>query len=479
MNLFLFFIIQLFHFNAGFLSSKHSSEEICLKSRPNIILIMSDDQGYGEVGYYGHPVLKTPHLDEMSRSGLRLDRFYAGAPVCSPTRSSVLTGRTNDRSAVYSVGYPMRLQEKTIAHALQKTGYSTAHFGKWHLDGLKGSGVPILATDKRNPGFFGFDYWLSSTNYFDTNPLLSRNGVFEAFTGNTSDLLVDEALAYLKSENKKGKPVFQVIWLSSPHGPWHADKRDYKQFKKLDSSIAHHYGEIIEVDRALGKLRSGLRKLNLEDNTILWFNSDNGGVKEFGSDVSGGLKGFKGEVYEGGIRVPCIIEWPGTIVPRISSFPSVTMDIYPTILDVLDLPQEPKGYPMDGISLKSLFQEELTERLKPIGFRYQGKAAYIDKHMKLVKSKANNSFFEIYDLEKDPLEKDNLIISHPEISAKLISSFQQWNKSVECSISGNDYEGGLANPDPEPVFWKDDDAFKAFIPFLLSRPEYKKAQVEN
>jgi hypothetical protein len=99
--------------------------------------------------------------------------------------------------------------------------------------------------------------------------------------------------------------------------------------------------------------------------------------------------------------------------------------------------------------------------------------------MKLVKSKANNSFFEIYNLENDPLEKDNLIISHPEISARLIASFEQWNKSVECSIGGKDYEGGLANPDPAPVFWKDDDAFKAFIPFLLSRPEYKKAQVEN
>ncbi len=140
MLVFSFLITQLFYLIPGFREMQDSDKQVQVKLKPNIILLMSDDQGYGEVGYYGHPVLKTPHLDELSRSGLRLDRFYAGAPVCSPTRSSVLTGRTNDRSAVYSVGYPMRLQEKTIAQVLQKNGYRTAHFGKWHLDGLKGPG---------------------------------------------------------------------------------------------------------------------------------------------------------------------------------------------------------------------------------------------------------------------------------------------------------------------------------------------------
>ena len=121
------------------------------KNKPNIILIMTDDQGWGQTGYYNHPILKTPNLDSMATNGLRLDRFYAGSPLCSPTRATVLTGRSNDRTGVFSHGYALRLQEKTLAQALKKKGYKTAHFGKWHLNGLKGPGVPILKDDNHSP----------------------------------------------------------------------------------------------------------------------------------------------------------------------------------------------------------------------------------------------------------------------------------------------------------------------------------------
>ena len=148
------------------------------KSQPNIILIMTDDQGWGQTGYNNHPVLDTPNLDAMAENGLRFDRFYAGSPVCSPTRASVLTGRSNDRTGVLSWGYALRTQEKTIASALKRVGYSTGHFGKWHLNGLSGPGVPIFKNDSHNPSKFGFDQWLSVSNFFDINPLMSENGVF-------------------------------------------------------------------------------------------------------------------------------------------------------------------------------------------------------------------------------------------------------------------------------------------------------------
>ncbi|MEM1071115.1 MAG: sulfatase-like hydrolase/transferase, partial [Planctomycetota bacterium] len=149
-------------------------------SRPHIVLVMADDQGWGQTGYNGHSILKTHNLDAMAASGLRFDRFYAGAPVCSPTRGSVLTGRANDRIGVASHGHALRRQEISIAQILADAGYATGHFGKWHLNALRGPGVPILASDDHNPGEFGFDTWISVTNFFDRDPLLSRQGKFEA-----------------------------------------------------------------------------------------------------------------------------------------------------------------------------------------------------------------------------------------------------------------------------------------------------------
>ena len=143
-------------------------------------------------------ILKTPNLDSMATNGLRLDRFYAGSPLCSPTRATVLTGRSNDRTGVFSHGYALRLQEKTLAQALKKKGYKTAHFGKWHLNGLKGPGVPILKDDDHSPESFGFDYWVSSTNFFDLNPMLSKMGEFIDFKGRSSEIIVTESIKFIE-----------------------------------------------------------------------------------------------------------------------------------------------------------------------------------------------------------------------------------------------------------------------------------------
>ena len=170
---------------------------------PNIILIMTDDQGWGQTGYYNHPILKTPNLDAMAKNGIRLDRFYAGAPQCSPTRASVLTGRNNDRTGVFYHGYTLNRNEKTIAQVLKKAGYATGHFGKWHLNGLRGPGVPIFKDDRYSPGVFGFDRWLSVTNFFDIDPVMSYNGEFIEFEGSSSEIIVGEALKFITV--KKGK----------------------------------------------------------------------------------------------------------------------------------------------------------------------------------------------------------------------------------------------------------------------------------
>ena len=278
--------------------------------RPNIILIMSDDQGWGQTGYMNHPILKTPNLDAMAENGLRFNRFYAGAPVSSPTRASVLTGRSNDRSGVYSHAYPICKQEKTIAQALKKAGYKTAHFGKWHLNGHQGPGVPILKNDERSPGQLGFDEWLTVSNYFDIDPIMSRNGEFEEIKGESSHIVINEALKFIENEKDNDKPLFIVIWYGSPHSPWRAEEKAKIHFKNLDDEAQNHYGELVSMDQSIGDFRKGLRDMKIEDNTLIWFNSDNGGLTGFGKETVGGLRGYKGEIYEGGLRVPCIIEWP-------------------------------------------------------------------------------------------------------------------------------------------------------------------------
>ena len=248
------------------------------KNKPNIILIMTDDQGWGQTGYYNHPILKTPNLESMATNGLRLDRFYAGSPLCSPTRATILTGRSNDRTGVFSHGYALRLQEKTLAEALKKKGYKTAHFGKWHLNGLKGPGVPILKDDDHSPESFGFDFWISTTNFFDLNPVMSQMGEFIDFKGSSSEIIVNESLKFIEKIHSSKSPFFVIIWDGSPHDPFLASEEDKKQFKSLDEESQNHYGELVAFDRSIGVLRKRIRDLGIYENTLLWFCSDNGGL---------------------------------------------------------------------------------------------------------------------------------------------------------------------------------------------------------
>lgn len=441
--------------------------------RPNIILVMADDQGWGQTSYNNHPFLKTPNLDKMAENGIRFNRFYAGAPVCSPTRASVLTGRSNDRTAVYSHGYAMCRQEKTLAQSLKKAGYKTAHFGKWHLNGLRGPGVPILATDSRNPGKFGFDEWLSVTNFFDIDPIMSHNGEFVEMKGESSEIIVNEALRFMEKEKDNGKPLFIVIWYGSPHGPWRAYDTDNKTFDKLDEKAKNHYGELVAMDKSIGNLRKGLRDLKIEKNTLVWFNSDNGGLPNFAPESVGGLRGYKSQVYEGGLRVPCVIEWPAGINnSRVTDYPASTMDIFPTIAEIVNLPQSDMVLPIDGSSIKELFSGDLKTREKPIPFRYQGKAAIVDNNYKLISQDISKNEFELYDLVNDPLETKNIAGSEKVVAKRMIEYFTEWNQSVEKSVAGNDYPEGLKEPNGRNVDWKTLPEYKPYFEQWKVRPEY-------
>jgi arylsulfatase A-like enzyme len=442
--------------------------------RPHIVFVMADDMGWGQTGYRNHPVLKTPNLDAMAAGGLRFERFYAGCPVCSPTRASVLTGRANDRSGVLSHGYALRLQEKTIAPALKAAGYATGHFGKWHLNGLRGPGAPVLADDPCNPGKFGFDEWVSVTNFFDLNPLMSRQGNIEEFYGDSSEIAVAEAVRFFERHRPEKKPLFAVIWFGTPHSPFRALPEDKTAFSQLDDASANHYGELLAMDRAVGALRSKLRELAMADDTLLVFCSDNGGLSGIKPETVGGLRGNKGTVYEGGLRVPGIIEWPAVIEPRVTTYPACTMDLFPTVADVLELPAEVLTQPIDGVSLRPLFTAELARREKPIPFRYQGQAALIDNRYKLVSTDYRKDPFELYDLEADPRESRNLAEAEPDVFSRMRRELAAWSDGVDRSFAGKDYAAGRVEPpNPQPISWAESPAYRPYLDEWKKRPEYR------
>ena len=440
--------------------------------RPHVILVMADDQGWGQTGYYGHPILKTPHLDAMAAAGLRLDRFYAGGPVCSPTRASVLTGRTHNRTGVISHGYALHRQEKTIAQALSRAGYSTGHFGKWHLNGIRGPGVPVLESDHYHPGHFGFDQWLTVTNYFDRNPLMSRNGEFEEFRGDSSEIIVGEALKFITRNVELGKPSFSVIWYGSPHSPWVASNKDKIVGEAMAS--ANHHGELVAMDRSIGALRSGLKRLGIQRNTLVWFCSDNGGLKGVGHDSVGGLRGHKGSIWEGGLRVPGIIEWPAGIQPRVTSFTAGVVDIFPTLVELLKIPEDAMLDRIDGVSLVKLLEKETGLRSKPLGFVYQNKAALIHNDWKIVTEKMKSDQYVLYNLRTDPTESQDLMAGRPDLAESMQKQLEEFIQSVANSQKGNDYpDGKVTREGPHGRFWYDIDGYQPFLKGWSLRPEYK------
>jgi arylsulfatase A-like enzyme len=446
--------------------------------QPNIVLCMADDQGWGDMAYNGHPVVKTPHFDAMAAETLRFDRFYAAAPVCSPTRGSVMTGRHPNRFGCFQWGHPIRPQEITVAEALKTAGYVTGHFGKWHLGSVcKGSPV--------NPGAKGFDEWLSAPNFFDNDPIMSREGKAVPTRGESSMITVDAALEFIRRHVKGPGPFLAVVWFGSPHNPHQAVEQDRRLYDDQPQKVRDFYGEITGMDRAFGKLRKELRTLGIHENTILWYCSDNGGLPGLG--ITGG-RGNKGQIYEGGLRVPAILEWPARIPGhRATGVPCNTCDIYPTLLEIAGVRMN-RQPPLDGISLVPLIDGRMTARPRPMGFwdhptpgvqtpsvkwmaslyeaqqagkevddparlfldagtieqqypqdSFPGHAAWLDWPWKLHRIDRKNVKYELYNLADDPQEGNELAGGNPERVAAMKAQLEAWLRSVVQSLNGKDY----------------------------------------
>jgi hypothetical protein len=450
------------------------------QDRPNIILCMADNLGWGDLGYNGNPVVRTPNLDDMAASGLRLDNFYSASPTSSPARGSILTGRSPNRFGCFSYGGILRPQEITVAEALKTAGYVTGHFGKWHLGSVR-SNSPV------NPGASGFDEWLSSPNFFNNNPILSLEGKAVQLYGESSMVTVDAAIEFIRKQSGKKQPFLAVVWFASPHPPHEASDKDKMLYADQPEELQDYYGEITAMDRAVGKLREELKALGIYKNTILWFNADNGGNKGYSRSPG---RGYFGEVYQGGIWVASVIEWPERIpVPGVTGVPCNTFDIYPTLLDITGIKMHNQP-PLDGISLLPLFDKKIMARRKPMGFwqypdagktvsseqlmadllkaqtsgindadsvnldltaglilkkypnkKYPGHAAWIDWPLKLhrIESKEGVIKIELYNLEDDQGERNDLSLINRDRVNSMRSQLESWLISVVQSLNGDDY----------------------------------------
>jgi len=457
---------------------------------------MADDLGYGDVGYNGNPTLRTPCLDAMAREGIRFDRFYAGAPVCSPTRGSCVTGRHPYRYGIVWAGeFPLPAGEVTIAQALKTAGYATGHFGKWHMGALSQTIKQSEFPGPVDPGNYsppwerGFDESFSTASMMPTyNPYYHVGGAFGSddyryiqtesvsrgqrngghrwrdyywtgpgqfvddwLEGDDAEIIMDRSLDFIQRQAAAEVPFLSLVWFHTPHTPVVAGDGDRALYAEQPIDGQHWFGAITAMDRQVGRLRAELARLGIADNTILWFCSDNGPSYVHDWNSAGPLRGGKATLWEGGIRVPAILEWPaGLPKPRAVDAPICTSDFYPTLLNIagVRMPHQP---PLDGIEVMPLLIGEETERPGPIAFQSLNKRAdkpalegetmqyaLEDNQFKLL-SVDDGQSWQLYDLETDIGETTDLASDNPDIVADLRQHLDAWLASCARSARGGDY----------------------------------------
>lgn len=338
---------------------------------PNFVLIMADDLGSADLSCYGSPETKTPALDKLAAEGIRFTDFYAACAVCSPSRAAFMTGRFSVRAGVYSwiaTSHKMHLrrEEVTIAELLKAAGYDTAHVGKWHLGYQleKGSG------DQPNPGDQGFSYWLATGN--NANPShrnpdnFVRNGVaLGEVQGYSCQIVVDEAIRWLDNHRDKNKPFYLNVWFHEPHMRVAAPEK-YRN-RHLERERPDYYGCIENMDEAAGRLLAKIDAMGVTDNTFVVFTSDNGSYMPGSNDP---LTGRKTQLWEGGIREPGIMRWPGRIKPgTVTGVPAGLVDLLPTVCDIAGV-DPPSDRTIDGVSLLPVFRGAAMERRTPLYWFY-------------------------------------------------------------------------------------------------------------
>ena len=463
-------------------SSNEKASQIVNKSPetpsqlPNIIFIVADDMGWGDTGYNGNKVQKTPSLDQMAKEGIRFDRFYAASTVCAPTRASVMTGQNGARLGISHWGSShVSDADVLISNILKDKGYSTGHFGKWHLGLLDKDGKKDYVSGPRTPEknfsppwLNDFDTCFSTENVAPTwDPMKLPNqgnwgderrvktGLWgnnywnekgemishdDNLSGDDSRVIMDRVIPFVKGNSAKSNPFFAYICFHTPHTPTVSGGKYLKMYEGHKGR--HHFGAITAMDEQIGRLRNVLKELGELENTIIWFCSDNGAARNnsqqfgeyggFGSNKP--FRGWKGRLYEGGIRVPSILLYPSVFKkPGVINMPCVTSDMLPTIVALLEDPDVPGSQPQDGMNILPALHGDMTFRKKPIGFAYNDEAAWMTQDYKLIIGLGGNKVVEFYDMLKDPYEINNIADLHPAKVTKMKDLLTQWIRSCNQS----------------------------------------------
>ncbi len=432
---------------------------------PNFLIVLADDLGYGDLACYGHPSIRTPNLDQLAREGLRLTSCYAAAPNCSPARTGFMTGRTPYRVGVHNwipMFSPMHLrrEEITVATLLRKAGYDTCHVGKWHLNG------DFNLPTQPQPWDHGFNYWFSTQNNALPNHRNPDNFVRNGkpagqLKGYAAPLVTDEAIHWLKEVRDKTKPFFMYVCYHEPHEPIASDKRFADLYPSDDPGYRAHHGNITQLDDSFGRLAETIDELGLRDNTFVFFTSDNGpaitGIHPHGS--AGPLRGKKGYLYEGGIRVPGIIRWPGHVEAGSESDVAVSgVDLLPTLCDLAGV-AVPGRRTLDGISIRPLLAGAPLERKTPLYWHFlrargmpkiamrigdwkilahldqpdlRVTADIVPDEMRMLKT-AKLARFELYNLRDDIGETRNLAEREAQQLAKLADRLRSMYADVQAA----------------------------------------------
>ncbi|TWT81416.1 Arylsulfatase [Planctomycetes bacterium CA13] len=425
--------------------------------KPNVIVIVTDDQGYGDLSCHGNPILKTPEMDRLYRESVRLTDFHVD-PTCAPTRAALMTGRYSARTGVwltYGSRHHLRRDEVTMADVFKRSGYKTAIFGKWHL----GDNYPFRPTDRgfdesliHGGGVVGEtpDYW--DNNYYDD--FYFRNGSPEQVKGYCTDVWFNETIQFV--EENRERPFFVYLSTNAPHTPLYVPQAYVKPYADQPKQRALFFGMIASIDENLGRLRSALSKLSLDRDTIVVFfndNGTNGGVtlSKIGRDTrngwevegyNAGMRGRKTSRYEGGHRAACFVHWPGGGLDGGRDVTGVTahIDLLPTFIELCDLRFDDYGR-FDGVSLaKALTGEAVPERTvvvhdqgrfgQPLGDGLLIK----DKDYCVMRGSSRLVGKELYDLSTDPSQKNDIAEQYPEMVVRLRGDYERWwNRIAERS----------------------------------------------